>query len=324
MNRLFLTITIDTENPQNALLKDVYHTDTLLLPERGHYGPRYLLRMFEEYHIRASWFLNVYEEYWCGDRIIGRLCELLRAHGQDIQLHTHPVWLMDKERRKKIFMSQYSLEEQIFILEKGREEIYRLSGMYPTAHRGGGYGVNDSTLQALARTPMKVDASLLAVSPHCMLRSNHINAIHKLKGVLEFPVSCYQVWDYPKCLFHRGAPKYKSDLNYSSLQDLISCCEQMLKFGMPYLNIFMHSFSLYKLFYKDIDSPAVDFTPDRGTLRRFQGFLEYVSQKPEIEIVTVRELERRVDEGMIGLDQKDDIPAVRKINGRNLGLTWRI
>jgi len=311
MNKLFITITIDTENPQNALVKGIYRTDTLLGPKTGNYGARYLLKLFENYGIQASWFLNVYEEFLWGDRTLGRLCELLRIYKQDIQLHTHPVWLMDRENRKKQFMNQYTLDEQIYILEKGREEIFRLSGIWPSAHRGGAYGANSNTLRALAGTSIKVDCSLYKQSPNCRIRSKYSNCIHNLEGILEIPVSVYQM-NYGIGFNRKNEVIMKSDLNYSSYRDLVFCCEKMLKNNMPYLNIFMHSFSLYKLFDLDITSSEVDFTPEQNSIRKLVKFLEYVCRRPEMKIVTVRELERKIVSGEIKLNSNDYIPIKRK------------
>ena len=309
MKKLFLTITIDTENPQNALVKDIYHTDTLLMPQKHNYGIRYLLKVFDYYGIQASWFLNIYEEYLCGDRILGKLCELLRIYKQDIQLHTHPVWLMDKEHRKKVLMNQYTLAEQIYILEKGKEEVYRLGGVWPSAHRGGAYGANADTLRALERTSIKMDSSLYAGSPYCKIKSRYNNCIHALNGIIELPVSVYQINS------KSGVYRNKSDINYSSYRELVQCCEQMMEHNMQYLNVFMHSFSLYKFFYRDIATADIDFSPEKKVIRKLIKFLNYLSNQPEIEIVTVREIGQRINSGDIDLERVDYVPATKRIRG---------
>lgn len=310
MKKLFLTITIDTENPQNALVKDIYHTDTLLTPQKHNYGIRYLLKLFDYYGIRASWFVNIYEEYLWGDKILGHLCELLRIYKQDIQLHTHPVWLMDKEHRKKVLMNQYTLEEQIYVLGRGREEIYRLGGIWPSAHRGGAYGVNADTLQALKSSSIKFDSSLYTGSPYCKIKSRYNNCIHSLNGIYELPVSIYQIYG------RNGVYKNKSDINYSSYRELVQCCEQMLDYNMQYLNIFMHSFSLYKFFYRDIASANIDFTPEKNVIRKLTRFLNYISNKTNIEIITVRDIGEKIISGDIDLGNIDYIPITKRIRGQ--------
>lgn len=315
MKKLFVTITIDTENPQNALVKNVYHADTLLLPKTHNYGTRFLLKLFEHYDVHASWFLDIYEEYLFGDKYLGRLCELLRIYKQDIQLHTHPVWLMDRENRKKVFMNQYTLEEQIHILETGGQEIYRLSGIWPSAHRGGAYGVDANTLRALEATPIKVDSSLYKQSANCKIRSKYNNCIHNIGNIMEMPVSVYEVSNYYIDFCKNHSYCIKSDINYSSLRELILCCEKMIKNNGKYLNIFMHSFSLYEFFKTDITSSEVNFTPEQRVIKRLVRFLEYACNKPEIEIVTIRELERKIRHKEVELDTKDYMPVIARIRG---------
>ena len=107
----------------------------------------------------------------------------------------------------------------------------------------------------------------------------------------------------------------KSDINYSSYRELIQCCEQMMEHNMQYLNVFMHSFSLYKFFYRDIATADIDFSPEKKVIRKLIKFLNYLSNQPEIEIVTVREIGRRINSGDIDLERVDYVPATKRIRG---------
>lgn len=181
MNKLYVTITIDTENPQTLYVANTCKTDTLLNSNNEkNYGMKYILSAFKNYGIHATWYLNIYEKYLMGEKLMAKVCNTLLKNEQDVQLHTHPVWLMDPEERKRIYMSQYSLEEQIYIIEKGIEDIYKLTGTAPIAHRGGAYGINKNTLQALSATKMKIDSSLFYKNPNCKISSIYKNSIHKL------------------------------------------------------------------------------------------------------------------------------------------------
>lgn len=139
MDKLNVTITIDTENPQIPFVANTCRTDTLLNSNgKRNYGLRYIVSAFKQYGIHATWYLNIYEKYLMGEKLLADVCHILLKNGQDIQLHTHPVWLMDRNEKKRVYMNQYSLDEQIYIMEKGIEDIQNVTGKKPIAHRGGG------------------------------------------------------------------------------------------------------------------------------------------------------------------------------------------
>ena len=102
MDKLNVTITIDTENPQIPFVANTCRTDTLLNSNgKRNYGLRYIVSAFKQYGIHATWYLNIYEKYLMGEKLLADVCHILLKNGQDIQLHTHPVWLMDRNERDR-------------------------------------------------------------------------------------------------------------------------------------------------------------------------------------------------------------------------------
>lgn len=312
MDKLYVTITIDTENPQIPYVAGTCRTDTLLNSDKEkNYGIKYILSVFREYGIRATWYLNIYEKYLMGEKLMADVCDILLRNGQDIQLHTHPVWLMDSSERKRIHMNQYSLDEQVYIIEKGIEDIQKLTGQKPIAHRGGAYGIDKNTLLALNMAKMKIDSSVFYKSSSCKVSGIYKNKIHELYGVTEFPVSVYKVKTNYAIPYKSASERIqKSDINYSTADEIKSVCEQNIAGHHIYTNIFMHSFSFYKFFDDGVRPEAPLFAPDKNNIRKFHHVMEYLRTNQKIEIVTVSQLYKKLQN--MKIPSKDYMPKVEK------------
>lgn len=315
MDKLFVTITIDTENPQIPFVANICREDTLLNSGRSkNYGIPYILSVFKEYGIYATWYLNIYEKYLMGEKLMAEVCDALLRNGQDIQLHTHPVWLMDRSERKRICMNQYSLDEQIYIIEKGIEDIEKITGKKPIAHRAGAYGINKNTLLALNTTEMKIDSSVFYKNPNCKIYGRYKNRIHELYGITEYPVSVYKIkTNYIFSCKSARDQIQKLDINYSSADEIKKVCEQNIMERCSYTNIFMHSFSLYKFFMAGISQLGNKslFEPEKATVRRFHKVMRYLAENPKIEVVTVSQLYEKLQNAEVS--SKDYMPTVKRI-----------
>lgn len=312
MDKLYVAITIDTENPQIPYVAGTCRTDTLLNSgKERNYGMKYILSVFKEYGIHATWYLNIYEKYLMGEKLLADVCGLLLKNEQDIQLHTHPVWLMDSNERKRIYMNQYSIDEQVYIIEKGMADIKKLTGKLPIAHRGGGYGINNNTLQALSRTKMKIDSSVFYRNSNCKVTGLYKNQIHELCGITEFPVSVYKIkTDYVIPYRADSNRIEKVDINYSTVDEIKNVCEQNIAGHCVYTNVFMHSFSLYKFFYEGVRRGVSLFEPDRSTIRKFHSVMNYLSVNSKIEIVTVSQLYEKLQD--MKLSSRDYMPKLKQ------------
>ncbi len=312
MDKLYVTITIDTENPQIPFMANTCRTDTLLHSDRKrNYGIQYILSVFKEYGIHATWYLNIYEKYLLGEKLLADVCDILLKNGQDIQLHTHPVWLMDRDERKRIYMKQYSFEEQVYIIEKGIEDLQNITGKRPIAHRGGAYGIDRNTLLALNTANMKIDSSVFYKNSNCEVSGKYKNRIHELHGILEYPVSVYRLkTNY--IIPHKSCSNQiqKSDINYSTGKEIKEVCEQNIAGRHSYMNIFMHSFSLYKFFMAGVRSESSLFEPDKDTIKKFHNIMGYLCGNSKVEIVTVSQLyEKR---NTIKKSSKDYMPKLKR------------
>lgn len=313
MDKLYVTITIDTENPQIPFVAGTCRTDTLLNSDmEKNYGIKYILSAFREYGIYATWYLNVYEKYLMGEKLMAGVCDILLKNGQDIQLHTHPVWLMDPDARKRTYMNQYSLDEQIYIIGKGAEDIRKLTGKRPIAHRGGAYGIDKNTLSALHMENIKTDSSVFYKNANCKVFSPYKNSIHELWDIMEFPVSVYKIKTDYIFPYKPGSSRIlKTDINYSTADEIKCVCERNIAEHCIYTNIFMHSFSFYKFFYNGINPGVSLFKPDKNTIKRFHDVMRYLCDNPYIEIVTVSQLYEKLQNNKTL--PKDYMPKIKKI-----------
>ncbi len=311
-NKLYVTITIDTENPQIPYVAGMCRTDTLLNSNgERNYGIPYLISAFKEYGIQATWYLDIYEKYLMGEKLMGKVCDILAKNRQDIQLHTHPVWLMDPDARKRIYMNQYSLDEQVYIIEKGAEDIRKLVGKRPVAHRGGAYGIDKNTLLALNAAKIEIDSSVFYKYPNCKVSSIYKNVIHELHNTIEFPVSVYKrETNYVMPLKPDSHQIIKTDVNYSTADEIKKVCQYNIAGNHKYMNLFMHSFSFYQFFYNGIKPGTSLFKPDKSTIRRFHNIMKYLCDNPDIEIVTVSQLNEKLQN--ISIPSKDYIPKLKR------------
>lgn len=315
MNKLYVTLTIDTENSQRAITSGKWVKDTMIEFCQGkNWGIRYILKMLKYYNFTATWYLSIFEKYLFGEKLMASICDLLMTHNQDIQLHTHPVWLMDPIEMKRVYMHQYSVDEQIYLINKGIEDIYSLTGKKPIAHRAGGYGVNKDTFIALNQCGLKVDASIFYKNKVCKIHtSGIINKISDYMGVIEVPVSvCKRSEIYPFLKWKNTDKIEKIDINRMTGKEIIHVFKDMLRHGGGYLNLFMHSGSFYR-FFEGSGLNTVEDVINRNDMavRRFREVMQYINGSSNIEIVTVSKLYEKIISG--DMMNSEYIPRVHKI-----------
>ena len=141
MTKTIVLITIDTEFST--------HKDDVGVVGRidgKDYGVARLVELLDKYHMKATWFIDVYTSKKQYLPAFINTCRKLQDHGHDLQLHTHPNGLYDPKRGS---MQDYSLAEQIEIIARGKKIFMEWLGREPFAHRAGDWGANHNTLKAL-------------------------------------------------------------------------------------------------------------------------------------------------------------------------------
>lgn len=268
---------------------------------RQPHGLEMIAAIFNRFNLKATFFLDVYEYTMYGEDNLRRVCDSLQALDQDIQLHTHPAWRDDprdfnhvrKLKREKSFFPQSkdflfkcSLDEQVQILEHGVDCLYRWCGVRPVAHRAGGYGLNDDTLDALRCVGIAVDSSMNYGHPNSKVRWS-INKVVSRDGIVEVPItgfSRHQLICLGPICFEREDPFRKTDLDACTLEDLLWFVDDAKLHDLSVMNLFMHSYSLLQF-----DSRYRWFVPNPGNVAILTKFLETTQKYPDVRYLSMAE-----------------------------------
>jgi peptidoglycan/xylan/chitin deacetylase (PgdA/CDA1 family) len=182
-------ITIDTEVGEVAKNDFKGFERYILGIHRGEsYGVDRIVEILEEFGMSADFFLDVYEFRSFGEEKFRDVSARLYERGQRVELHSHPAYAYDRDRR---YMHQYSLDEQMAIIADGIELIERWIGERPSAHRAGGYGANNDTLYALHENRIRIDSSYYRSHANCRITGLTDNRPVQCGAVLEIPVTTY-------------------------------------------------------------------------------------------------------------------------------------
>ncbi len=246
-----------------------------------------IVRMLKERGLAGTFFLNVYEHRSWGDAAMRNVAGNLQAAGQDVALHTHPQWAYDPLRPG---MYQYSLDDQTSIIGEGVHLLTAWTGRPVVAHRAGDYAADERTLEALERNGLRIDSSLFWKNPRSRLNGLGLprNLPASLGGLIEIPVTVYQREERPRLLDGILSPvtsvrKLDADW-FLDEAEAISAIDSVVAADLPFLVIFLHSFS----FMAGGEDGRVPVT-DRHSRDIFRAILERVIEK-RLPVVTMRDL----------------------------------
>lgn len=269
----YIIITIDTEFSS--------HKDELGVFGRingEEFGIARLMDICENADARATFFADVYKK----QDSMRRACDLIKGRGHDIQLHTHPNWV---NARKPDFLSSYSLDKQIEIIQYGKQLLEQWTGKPPIAHRAGDWSADENTLKALEVNQIPLDFSLLWKWPDCKLC--HLgfskNQPAYLHSVLEVPATCF---------YSPGLGVSKSYRLIDINEPLYLLKKVLKKWRASALNslvIVLHSFSFLgcnEKQWKDIPQRQI-YWPVHKNIRKFEKLLSWVNNDGNIKIITV-------------------------------------
>lgn len=157
-------------------------------------GLRFQLETFARYGLKACFFVDPMPAMVFGLDPIRRMVETILSAGQEVQLHLHPNWAGaqsgDRGLTGRPHLYQYSLEEQVGLIEGATDLLVAAGAPRPIAFRAGNYAANDDTLIALTATDFLYDSShngAEATNSRISLDTNCIAPVRR--GVVEVPVT---------------------------------------------------------------------------------------------------------------------------------------
>lgn len=266
-----------------------------------------IARMLKEQGWAGTFFVNVYEYRQWGENTMRDIVTKLQEAGQDVALHTHPQWAYDPSRWA---MFQYNLDEQTTIIHDGMRLLEAWTGRPVVAHRAGAYTADQHTLEALERNGIRIDSSLFW--GHQWSHLNGLGLPRNLPSawdrLIQIPVTVYQREARPSLFGDFLSPVIsirKIDPNWFLNKDeVISAIDAVVKTDLPFLVVFLHSFSFIKD-QKDNSSIAL---ADQNSLDMFHTILNHIAEK-RLQVVTMRDLTELEPSAAISPD-RDVIPRV--------------
>lgn len=159
----------------------------------------FLLDTFATYNISASFFIECANYYYFGDAPMQAVVERIRAAGQDMQLHVHPVWLNFVDGQiagnfpRNDYCTERSFDDLKRIFELCITVFERWVGHRPLAIRTGSLRADENVFRVMRALdiPMSSNVATGVFEPtETMLQ--HDSGRHLIHGVMELPVFTYQ------------------------------------------------------------------------------------------------------------------------------------
>lgn len=262
-------------------------------------GVKLINDLASEYDATVEHFVDVYpyERYY--ECKFERLCSDIIHGGHGVNLHTHPSGRYDKNRK---FMWQYSADEQTEIINFGKQKIKEWIGIDVLAHRAGGYGANDDTIQALNFNGIFIDSSFFYKNKNCKINYDYINKASEKNGVLQLPVTVYE--KQKRYSFIKTKSSFqKFDFRYgSSANEILKAIDTMPENYI--IVLFLHSFNFLNLKYNFKDKKYINISINDKLINEYKRLLAGIANKAECKFTSIKDLD------MGGLSSEDFAPAI--------------
>jgi len=284
-------ITIDTEIGE----LDKYRPDAFEIFVEGkvndkEVGYKFIMDILDEYGLKGEFFVDIYPYKQIGEDKFASLCQNITKRGHNVQLHTHPSMFFDKER---IYMHQYSLEEQINILSLGKEKINEWVGKYPTVHRAGGYGINEDTLNALEEVGIPYDSSYFYGNGNCKFQSNIRNKPFKIGNITEIPITVFEKiisYDFFGIKIIQRKHFQKLDIRYGATLDEVKNVIINENGKDAIIVLFLHSFNFLSLPYNFRKKEYGKINVNEKIIRKFKSLLKWIYSQKKCSFATISNL----------------------------------
>ena len=298
ITKTYVWITVDTESTYYSELPDQLEKKV----DGESCGISRMLDICDHHNVKATFFLNVYEYKRYGEEKIKYVARYIDHRGHDVQLHTHPDWAYDQDRKA---LWQYSLDEQVQIIEDGKTMLQQWIGKPPIAHRAGGYLADNNTIKALTTNGIFLDSSFFYGNPTCKIKypNLEINLKKKLDQLWEIPVTLYISSEVPGSNLFNMEPisrHRKIDIDWASYADLESALKQIQNSDVDYITLFLHSFSFIseknRIVTKDIE--------------KLDKILSYIDRSSDFEVVTSQTILTMLNNTKTSQNDRDFVPTV--------------
>lgn len=130
----------------------------------GEFGIFYQMDLLEAAGLTGVFFVDPMPALVYGPGVIARIVQPIVDRGHEVQLHIHTEWLEfarehDHAHLRGRNIADFTLDDQIRLLDQARALLMMAGAPRPTAFRAGNFGANDDTLRALSALGVRYDSS---------------------------------------------------------------------------------------------------------------------------------------------------------------------
>ncbi len=206
------------------------------------YGLPFILDTLSKYDLEATFFVEPLAQFYFGPEAMAVNISRIHDHGQDIQLHMHPSWLVFEDGRPHSDrLCEYTLDEQTRMLALGLK-ILREHGASPTALRAGNFAANNDTYRAMANNGLRLASNFnyAYLKSICFVDSPEAaNDIFRVGEAVEIPMTNYLIRDPRRLL--RYAPK-PFQISCTSWHHTRFMLDYAARNEYQYLTVLLHNF----------------------------------------------------------------------------------
>lgn len=280
-------ITVDTEfsallHQRGLSARANFESSILGRCAAGDFGIGWQMDVLDRHGLKGVYFVDPLPALVLGESAVAGIVGMIAGRGHDVQLHAHPEWLewaseSPVEGRRGRNVADFSLADQIALLDYGCGVIERAGAARPLAFRAGNFGANDDTLRALAAIGLVWDSSVNAdyLGGECAIDvSSGQNLPVELAGVCELPVSG---------LYDRAGHFRPAQVCAMSAWEMRDTLRHAAVGRHPVATVVTHSFEMLS---RDRSRP------NRAVMARFEAMARFVARTPGLESATFATLKR--------------------------------
>lgn len=212
---------------------------------KGSFGLPYQLKILQDHDLKGVFFVEPLFSLRFGEAPLSEIVGQIAEFGQAIDLHLHTEWvdespqfLPEPATEKRQYIRNFSFEDQVLLINKGKELLLNAGAAEINAFRAGSFGFNTDTLSALKENQIFVDSSYNATKlglSSGLAIGQTLTQSFMYDGVNEVPMTVFI--DRPGNLRH-------TQLCACSFRELEGLLWQALEEGREEFVILSHNFEL--------------------------------------------------------------------------------
>jgi peptidoglycan/xylan/chitin deacetylase (PgdA/CDA1 family) len=239
-------------------------------------GLGFLLSALREHRIRATFFVEVLQCFYFGERPMGRIAERIAEEGHDLQLHLHPCWLGFRHENWRYAAVESddcaarSLGQLRRMIEFGLAQFTRWQLAPPTALRTGSFSFAPAVHQAMAECGIKLGSNIaLALYRPAEPEFHLASGSRMFDGVLEIPALTYAAVHVPL-----GSPLRTLAITSTSWRELEALLWLAREAAISPVVVLTHPFE----FVKHRDFRFRELRRDHVNQQRLERLLEFLAR----------------------------------------------